>query len=381
MNCQWFLSHHCRSCELLDQSYENTLRSKEEKLKSLFPGVDLHEMKTVGLENPAAESRNKAKLAVFTDTGGLIRFGFYDSAGSPKVLEECPLHMKELNNLLPILKEKLTQYKIIPYSLKDKKGELKYVILSKSASHGEILLRFIVRSKESLDRLRIMTKILQEEIPLIKVATVNIQPDHKAVLEGDAEIVITPESVIENKFGDVHLNLGPRSFFQVTPEIAGKLYSCAGEIIGDYKIKSFLDLFCGVGAFSYFAAKHCPKVLGVEISKEAIDCALSSKGLNKIQGELDFKALDVEEFLKSSKEAFEGILVNPPRRGLNNSIIESILSQKPNFIIYSSCNSETLARDYEELKRDYKITRTQIFDMFPFTTHFETLMVFSRKDF
>ena len=119
----------------------------------------------------------------------------------------------------------------------------------------------------------------------------------------------------------------------------------------------------------------------MEISEEAIACALRSRSINKIAGDLDFKALGAEAFLNSDTNSYEAVLVNPPRRGLNNSIIESIKAQRPKYIIYSSCNSETLARDYQELKNDYEITRTQIFDMFPFTEHFETLMVFSRKDF
>lgn len=381
MDCQWFASHHCRSCELLDKSYERTIEMKEEKLRSLFPGVALKLSPSVKLDNGVEHSRNKAKLAVFSNEKGQIQFGFFDNKGVGKNLEECPLHMEGLNELLPFLKEKLVESNITPYSIKDKKGELKYLILSKSASHGELLVRFILRSKESLDRLRIMTKSLQAAHPEIKVVTANIQPEHKAILEGETEIVLSEGKDALHSFGDVYLNLGPRSFFQVTPVIAEALYRAVGDFVREAKITSFLDLFCGVGAFSFFAAKTCPDVFGVEISKEAIECALRSKALNHVSGSLNFEALDVEAFLKSHTHHYEAILVNPPRRGLNESIIESIKSQKPKYIIYSSCNSETLARDFLELKSEYEITRTQVFDMFPFTEHFETLMIFSRKDF
>ncbi|MBY0414083.1 MAG: hypothetical protein K2Q18_07950, partial [Bdellovibrionales bacterium] len=99
---------------------------------------------------------------------------------------------------------------------------------------------------------------------------------------------------------------------------------------------------------------------------------------NSVQGTIDFKALDVEGFLKDQKNNYDAILVNPPRRGLNSSIIENILKQRPRLVIYSSCNAETLARDYLEFKKDYEIQSTQIFDMFPFTAHFETLIVLKR---
>ncbi|MBC7428976.1 MAG: 23S rRNA (uracil(1939)-C(5))-methyltransferase RlmD [Bacteriovorax sp.] len=379
MDCHWFNTNHCRSCELLAHTYEETLRIKETKLTNLFPDISQVIKATAGLDAVVAGSRNKAKLAVFSQ-GEEIQFGFYDNGLNFKDLESCPLHMPELNEILPILKIKLKNFKIIPYSVTDKTGELKYLILSKSESHDEMLLRFVLRSKESLDRLKKMAKILQTEMPSIKVITANFQPEHKAILEGDQEIVLTENTHILNTFGDVNLTLGPRSFFQVTPEIAGKLYQAVGDVVRDLKVNSFLDLFCGVGAFSFFAAKTCPKVYGVEISKEAIECAKKSIALNKIAGEIKFEALDVEEFLKLKKEKYDAILINPPRRGLNASIIQNIMDSDPRVIIYSSCNAETLARDFEIFKMKYVISYAQIYDMFPFTEHFETLMILNRKD-
>ena len=378
MDCQWFKTYHCRSCELLDFSYAETLKIKEAKLISLFPEVFDKLRPTVGLDAKVSGSRNKAKFAVHM-AGEEIQFGFYDNSLNFKTLEECPLHMPGLNEILPVLKIKLKEFKINPYSVVDKKGELKYVILSKNESHTEILIRFVLRSKESLDRLKKMAKILQEEWPIIKVLTANFQPEHKAILEGDEEIVLSEKSHILNTFGSVHLTLGPRSFFQVTPEIAGKLYQVAGDFVRDLKVTSFLDLFCGVGAFSFFAAINCPKVFGVEISKEAIECARASIFLNNIKKEIRFEALDVENYLHTKIEIYDAILVNPPRRGLNQSIIKNIIAMSPRVIFYSSCNAETLARDFEMLKISYDILHVQIFDMFPFTEHFETLMILNRK--
>lgn len=379
MDCQWFNARHCRSCELLDKSYAETILLKEKKLTELFGGENLSFKKTVGLESKVEYSRNKAKFALW-ESAEDIQFGFYDSQLNFKKLEECPLHMQGLNDILPALKAKLLTHKILPYSVSEKKGELKYVILSKSQSHNNLLIRFVLRSKESLDRLKKMAAILVAEFPEIKVVTANIQPEHKAVMEGEEEIVLSSEDKILHQFNDVFLTLGPRSFFQVTPEIAAKLYESARQVVSDYKVQSFLDLFCGVGAFSFFVAKTCPEVMGVEISKEAIACAESSIKLNNVSGKIAFHALDVEAFLKTLKNKYEAILVNPPRRGLNKSIIKDILDQRPRLIIYSSCNAETLARDFGDLNQEYKIVSAQIFDMFPYTEHFETLMVMLRKD-
>ncbi len=379
MDCHWFKTLHCRSCELLEHKYDAAIAMKEKKLQELFSGTALGLLPSVHLNDAVAGSRNKAKLAVHGDLSR-IEFGFYDSQLNFKSLEECPLHMSGLNELLPVLKKKLQDFNVPPYSLKEKKGELKYLILSKSQSHNEYLVRFVLRSKESLDRLRKMAALLNEELPAIKVITANIQPEHKAILEGEEEIVLSKEGVIVHRFGDVTLTLGPKSFFQVTPEMAGKLYQKIGEAVEKFKVQSFLDLYCGVGAFSFFAAKNCPDVFGVELSKEAIKCAEASIGLNQATGEIKFQALDVEEFLKSNKKCYEAILVNPPRRGLNPSIVQSILGQNPKYLFYSSCNAETLQRDYQLLHDKYQIQQTQIFDMFPYTEHFETLMILIRKD-
>lgn len=379
MNCHWFKINHCHSCELLDRSYAETIALKEKKLTELFIGHNLFLQKTVALEEKVENSRNKAKLAIYGDSSD-IEFGFYDSHMQFKKLEECPLHMEGLNEILPVIKNKLLEFKIYPYSLIDKKGELKYVILSKSQSHNDLLIRFVLRSKESLDRLKKMAALIVADFPSIKVVTANIQAEHKAVMEGDEEIVLSSEDKILHQFNDITLTLGPRSFFQVTPQIALKLYQRAGEVVKIHNVTSFLDLFCGVGAFSYFSAKSCPDVLGVEISKEAITCAKSSLAYNEVSGKIAFEALDVEMFLKNQSKNYEAILINPPRRGLNKFIINEILNQNPKLIIYSSCNAQTLSRDFCDLLDKYKIIETTIFDMFPYTEHFETLMIMQRID-
>lgn len=382
MDCLFFKTNHCRSCELLDLEYQKTLSEKEKRLLALFQqtkaGTSWELKKTVGLKD-AKGTRNKAKLAV---SGSLekIEFGFYDQSLQFKKLEECPLHMSGLNELLPYLKTKLKDFNIPSYSVSEKKGELKYVILSRTKEKEEFLLRFVLRSKESLDRLKKMAASLEKERPSLKVITANIQPEHKAVLEGEEEIVLSQEQNITHSFGSVHVNLGPRSFFQVTPAMAQELYEAAGRLIKEANVQSFLDLYCGVGAFSFFAAQHVFHVYGVEISKEAIASAKSSIPLNQVKGVIDFSALDVEKFLQGPKASYEAVLVNPPRRGLNANIVDSLLKLRPQVIIYSSCNAETLARDCDLLAHSYEVKSAQVFDMFPYTEHFETLMLLHRKD-
>ena len=280
---------------------------------------------------------------------------------------------------MPPLKIILKKYQIIPYDLKSKTGELKYLLLSKSGENDsvEFLLRFILRSKECLDRLKKAVSEIQAISPTIKVITANIQPIHKAILEGDEELILTSDSAIIHQFDEFKLALGARSFFQVTPQIAKSLYNAVADSVSVNTPKSLIDLYCGVGAFSFYASRHCSDITGVEISKEAISCAKNSATQNGSQ--INFVAMDVEEYLSKSVQKFEAVLVNPPRRGLNSSIIKLIQDISPEYIYYSSCNAVTMARDFSELEENYQIQSLQIFDMFPYTSHYETLMCLIRK--
>lgn len=380
MKCSYFHHSQCKSCNLLDKSYAETIAQKEIVLKELFSQHSFHLRPTVGLETSVAGSRSKAKFSTFVLSGkDELTFGITNSTSNSTELEHCPLHAEGINEILPALKTILAAHKIEAYDLKTKKGELKYLLISKSSNeaHPQFLLRFVLRSKESLDRLKKASSLMMELPFNIAVVTANIQPEHKAILEGDEEIILSEEKVIIHQFDEFQLALGARSFFQVTPEIAKKLYNAVAENVSKDNPKSLIDLYCGVGAFSFYASRWCEDVAGVEISKEAIDCAGVSVKMNK--SKIQFFAMDVEEYLVKNPRKFEAMVVNPPRRGLNLKIIEKILEIDPAFIYYSSCNAETMTRDFVSLESRYEITSMQIFDMFPYTDHFETLMCLKRK--
>jgi 23S rRNA (uracil747-C5)-methyltransferase len=373
MKCEYFKKGKCKSCNLLNLNYAESLRLKESELKLLFPHHLALIKPTMELHGDVSGSRNKAKLAVFLEKNQ-IAFGFYQHDGISRELENCPLHATGINALLPNIREILNKYKIIPYDLKSKTGELKYLLISTSGEGDgiEFLLRFVLRSKESIHRLKKAVIDILALSSSIKVITANIQPIHQAIIEGDEEIVLTQDSVIIHSFDEFKLALGAKSFFQVTPEIAKALYNGVAAAIAIDSPHSLIDLYCGVGAFSFYASRHCSDVTGIEISKDAIDCARYSTHLNQIQ--IKFVAADVELYLQNSLQKFDAVLVNPPRRGLNSTIIERIKTIAPRFIYYSSCNAQTLARDFNEMQDLYTIHSLQIFDMFPYTSHYETLM-------
>jgi 23S rRNA (uracil747-C5)-methyltransferase len=378
MKCFNFLQKHCLSCELLDRDYLASITHKEQTLSRLFPEHTANIKTSITCDTGAEGSRNKAKLAV-AFVNKKITFGFYDSQMQFKELENCPLHAPAINDVLIPVKQLLNAHKILPYDVLLKKGELKYLLITYSESTNELLLRFVLRSKDSLHRFKKLTIDLLNLQPLIKVVTVNIQPKHQAILEGDDEIVLTESDYITHHFNPYFLLQGPRSFFQTNSAMAMKLYQQFQKELSTLPIHSFLDLYCGVGAFSIFAKQYCHTVVGVEISDAAIFYANKARELNNCH-EINFSAMDVDAFLNSQKKAaFDAIMVNPPRRGLNDSIIAHLIRLAPAYLFYSSCNVVTLHRDIAQLESAYQIQSLQIFDMFPFTNHFETLAVLVKK--
>lgn len=349
---------------------------KSQTLLNLFP-TEADKIKPAVInQNGIDGTRNKAKLAV-AKIQNEIEFGFYDQRLQFKKLEDCPLHAPAINAVLAEVKKQLIAHNITPYDLKSKNGELKYLLITHSESTNELLVRFVLRSKALLHQLKLVAQRLTDNNPTIKVVTVNIQSTHQAILEGDEEIVLTDQDYITHQFGECVLFQGSRSFFQTNSTIAKALYQQVQLEISQLEINSILDLYCGVGAFSFFANKHCAKVIGVEISDAAILYANKAREMNTDDA-IEFIAMDAEKYLINQKEnSFDAIIVNPPRRGLNETIVSHLIRLAPKYILYSSCNAETLQRDVLQLQNQYQIESLQIFDMFPFTKHFETLAVLS----
>lgn len=370
--CSYYNSETCRSCDLIEINYAEQIKIKERKL-SHFPLL------------PAVESspwnfRNKVKLAVTgTIENPVIGLVGENNLDEGREILSCPLHHPNLNKTLPTLKEFIIKSKLAPYSIKSKKGELKGIILFHSIKTNETYLRFILRSKEAIDRIKKIIPELQAIHPYLKCITVNIQPIPHAILEGEEEIYLTEEKTISHQIGEYTFTISPRAFIQTNSKIAEELYLTAAEWINALSPKRFLELFSGQGNFSFLASKAFEKGLGIEINPSAVLTAnqmAKSLGLDK----LEFKASNAQNILEDAIHfSPDLLLVNPPRRGLGSGV-ELVRKIKASSFIYSSCNHETLLSDLKELEDLYDVVRAQIFDMFPQTSHFETLVELRLKE-
>ena len=376
--CSYFNQSICKSCDLLTMDYPDQIQLKERTLRNalseLTSGTLLESVKSSPMN-----FRNKAKLVV-TGTVGNPILGLWGEGNldEGRELLECPLHVKAINRMLPAIKEFITLSKLEPYQIAAKKGELKGVILFHSESSNETYLRLILRSKESIDRIKKNQIFLLDKFEDLKCLSVNIQPVAHAILEGEEEVFISSKTSINHKLGNVTFSLGPRAFVQTNQGVAGKLYETAASWVKESQTKKFMELFCGQGAFSFFAAPSIEAGLGIEINADAVLEAQKTAAKYNIPN-LKFESADAGK-VKEKITDFNPdlILVNPPRRGLAEAC-ELLIEKRPKSIIYSSCNYETLASDLKKLNPHYEIVRAQIFDMFPHTNHFETLVELKRK--
>ncbi|MDC9595070.1 23S rRNA (uracil(747)-C(5))-methyltransferase RlmC, partial [Xenorhabdus sp. IM139775] len=369
MQCAQYTAGHCHSCQWLDKSYSQQLSDKQQYLKQLLQEESVvHWLSPV--TSKTSEFRNKAKMVV---SGSVERplLGMLHRDGRTVDLCDCPLYPKYFQPVFAAIKTFIAKAGLVPYNVERKKGELKHILLTESRANGEIMLRFVLRSEIKLAQLERALPWLKEQLPQATVISANIQPTHMAILEGDKEIIFTERQMLKEIFNGIPLYIRPRSFFQTNPDIASALYATAGRWVRELNISSMWDLFCGAGGFGLHCADKKTRLTGIEISAEAISCAKSSANSLGLE-QVDFQALDSTHFALDKSQIPELVLVNPPRRGIGKALCEYLSRMAPRFVLYSSCNAQTMAKDITMLQQ-YRIEKVQLFDMFPHTEHYETL--------
>lgn len=373
MQCSYFDAAACRSCTLMGQAYPDQLAAKQQHCAHLLAGYpDLTWLPAV----PSRESgyRNKAKMVV-SGTVEVPTLGILDAQGHGVDLTSCGITAQELRDTFPVLAAFVTRASLTPYDVPRRRGELKYVLLTASPD-GELMLRLVLRSTESVVRIRKHLPWLLEALPRLVVVTVNLQPEHKAVLEGEEELVLTERATLRMPVGDTVLHLRPQSFFQTNTEIASALYRQGREWVDEVDPASVWDLYCGVGGFALHSAGRGREVTGIEISAEAIASAEASRDEAGLAG-LTFRAGDATAFALAAPEPPELVIVNPPRRGIGAPLAAWLESSGVRRVIYSSCNARSLAKDLTAMP-SLRPTRARVLDMFPQTTHYEVITLLER---
>ncbi|EOC1677653.1 23S rRNA (uracil(747)-C(5))-methyltransferase RlmC [Cronobacter sakazakii] len=375
MHCALYDAGRCRSCQWIEQPLDTQLAAKMTDLRTLLAALHVGEW-GAPVSGPEQAFRNKAKMVV---SGSVEKplLGMLHRDGTPVDLTECPLYPASFYAVFAALKPFIARAGLTPYNVARKRGELKYLLLTQSTLDGGLMLRFVLRSKEKLEQLRAALPGLLAELPQLKVVTANIQSVHMAIMEGDEEIWLTQQQALAESFNGVPLWIRPQSFFQTNPTVASALYATARDWVRALPVNHMWDLFCGVGGFGLHCATPEMTLTGIEIAPEAIASARASAqalGLRNVH----FQALDSTDFATGQQAVPDLVLVNPPRRGIGKALCEYLSHMAPRYIVYSSCNAQTMAKDIGELP-SYRIARAQLFDMFPHTAHYEVLTLLVRK--
>ena len=370
--CPHFDAGRCRSCTWLGTPYDAQLVAKQRQVEDLLGGHEPTWLPPVA--SPQLGFRNKAKMVVH-GTVEAPTLGILNPAGTGVDLRDCPLHTAGIRAALPVLAELVTRATLTPYDVAARRGELKYLLVTESPD-GELMVRFVLRSQEPVARIRKHLPWLLSALPSVVVASVNLQPEHKAILEGERELPLTEQETLTMRVDGLALHLRPQSFFQTNTAMAAELYRLGRTWVAEVAPRSVWDLYCGVGGFALSVAAHGVDVTGIEISREAVASATLSAA--EVGVDARFEAGDATAYAVGSPAPPDLVVVNPPRRGIGPELSGWLESSGVRHVLYSSCNAQTLAKDLAAMP-SLRPVRGQLLDMFPNTAHYEVLTLLERS--
>jgi 23S rRNA (uracil1939-C5)-methyltransferase len=337
---------------------------------------------TLGMDEPW-RYRNKAQVPIGVTEGGLVG-GFY-ARGSHRIIdmETCLIQHEDNDDVVRKVKDIGRKFGITAYDEESGKGLLRHVVVKKAFRTGEMMV-VLVTNGERIPHLDEWITEIRREIPVVTSICQNVNTKQANVIFGDTTRTLWGNDVIYDYIGDVKFAISARSFYQVNPAQTEVLYGKTVEYAGLTGNETVIDAYCGIGTISLFLAQHAKQVYGVEIVREAIEDARGNATLNGMDNVV-FEVGASEDVIPNWKEqgiTADVIVVDPPRKGCDPRLLETILAMKPERVVYVSCNPSTLARDLRVLEDGgYKTVEVTPVDMFPHTVHVESVCSLSYKGF
>lgn len=365
----------CGGCTIMNLKYEKQLEIKKSIVKNNLLKIggyneDEYKLNEIVASENINNYRNKAQFPV-----GMVKnravCGFYEPKSHNVVsVENCFIQDEKINKIVDLCVKFFNKYKISVYNEKTKKGILRNVYV-RNTGVG-IMVVIVANSKKKLPYYTELTDVLASNG--VQSIIQNINTKDTNVIMGDENIILYGEDKILAKIGDLKFYISSKSFFQVNTKQTENLYNIAKEFASSTKEDTVFDLFCGCGTISCYLANDAKKVIGVEIQEDAVKMANENAILNGIDNAF-FYAGDCDKIVKNlidNGEKVDVVVVDPPRKGLTENLIDMIVSLNPKRIVYVSCNSATLARDVKYAKeKGYILKEATPVDMFPHTTHCE----------
>ena len=373
----------CVGCQIQQLDYNEQLSIKKDKvindIKKIGGLDDVVIYDTIGMDNPY-RYRNKAQFPVKI-TNNKVKIGFYKTnTHDVAEIDKCIIQHDINDEVINIVKEYMTKYKIAAYDEKSGRGIIRHILTKTAFKTGDLMV-VIITNGNQLPNVESLIKMLTEKISNIKSIVQNVNNSRSNVILGRKSVTLWGESKIVDYIEDLKFNISAESFFQVNPMQTEVLYRKALEYANLTGNETVFDIYCGIGSISLFLAKKAKKVYGIEVVEKAIEDAKENAKINNINNTEFFVGKAEEVFPKLYKEGIKAdvIVVDPPRKGCDEEVLNTMVKMNPKRIVYVSCNPSTLARDLKYLdEKGYKTLEVQPVDMFPHTMHVETVVLIER---
>lgn len=374
----------CGGCSLRHVEYKETLKMKQNAVQSLVNktlNTKIQVQETEGMEYPY-HYRNKAQYPVGLNKDGKPVMGVFANRTHEIIpIDTCYIQNEQTEEIAKFIFNFLVNNNISFYNEKTQKGLVRHIVTKIGIKTNEIMC-IIVINGDSFPKENELVRDLKNKFPNIKSIIKNINTKNTNVILGKENINLFGNGYITDVLGNYKFKISPMSFYQVNPVQAEKLYNLGVKYAEITKNDIVFDLYCGIGTISLCMSKYAKKVYGVEIVEEAIEVAKENAKINNIEN-TEFIAGDVEKVLSNlidnKKVIPDIIMVDPPRRGLDNTSVENIKKVSPKKLVYISCNPATLMRDLAKLEDIYEIKNIKPVDMFPYTSHVECVTVLELK--
>ncbi len=378
------ISNKCGGCTLMHMSYEEQLRFKKIKVDDSMRKIGSFSDLKICDTTPSPyvlNYRNKVSVPLAKNDMG-ISWGFY-AVHSHNVVScnECFLHDEINNKIIETIIKYMECQGISPYCEETNSGTVRHIYIRKAPSSGEIMVSVVSR-KPALKNEELLVRMLLEVSKDIKSIIINVNTHKTNVILGEKNRAIYGNEYIYDTLLDTKFKIHHNSFYQINSYTASLLYQKAISLLGDLEGKTVLDLYCGIGTISLIMAKEAKFVIGIEYVPEAIKDAFFNAEINNIQNAHFFAGDAAEEITKLHNEGIKPdyIVLDPPRKGCDKEVLETVAALSPEKIVYVSCDCATLARDMKIFKEhEYYATEVYPFDMFPQTAHVECCVLLTRR--
>lgn len=379
LDCAQFAQ--CGGCVYRHIAYAAELQAKQQMVQDAleriggFRGIAVQPI--VGAKDPD-RYRNKAQLPIGRGPDGTIRMGFFANH-SHRIIpcEECLLQPEEFTAAMEAFRQWAQQSGDSVYEEETRKGRLRHLYLRKANATGEVMACVVVNGN-GVHYEPELVNILKEKVPGLKSVIINVNREKTNVVLGKKCRTVWGSDTITDTLCGLNFHISPMSFYQVNRDQAERLYTIAGEYAGLTGKETLLDLYCGTGTIGLSMAKNAAKVIGVEIVEQAVEDAKKNARENRIDN-AEFLCADAAEaasMLKNRGERPDVVIIDPPRKGCDASLIETIAGMEPQRVVYVSCDPATLARDLKLFfQKGYEPQQVTPVDMFPRTVHVECVVL------